>query len=301
MCCSNRHLCGFTLIELLVVIAIIAVLAAILFPALATAREKARQASCESNIKQLMTALILYTQDYDSAYPRVEQLDPSVLEGLVSQSGNPLAALLVVNPQALIWSGMLNPYTKESQILFCPSSTHNLMRTDPLGFTFDGMTDTPVNTAQLSIGMNPSLDPFADYACLSGFLGSGDIGYCLKPATENSFSYPAQTPAFADSIATNPVPPNDSGLPFNLGFIAFAAFPTDSTGGISDRHGQGSNVGFLDGHVQWYRTSTIQPAGANNLDNLFTTSIPCINYNSANLYWDRSAFDPQQFPTCPAG
>ncbi len=56
---------GFTLIELLVVIAIIAILAAILFPVFARAREKARAASCQSNLKQIATALMMYTQDYD--------------------------------------------------------------------------------------------------------------------------------------------------------------------------------------------------------------------------------------------
>jgi prepilin-type N-terminal cleavage/methylation domain-containing protein/prepilin-type processing-associated H-X9-DG protein len=63
---------GFTLIELLVVIAIIAILAAILFPVFAQAREKARQATCVSNLKQLGTATTLYAQDYDETYPMLE-------------------------------------------------------------------------------------------------------------------------------------------------------------------------------------------------------------------------------------
>ncbi|MBC7289450.1 MAG: DUF1559 domain-containing protein, partial [Armatimonadetes bacterium] len=60
---------GFTLIELLVVIAIIAILAAILFPVFARAREKARQASCMSNLKQLALAMLMYAQDYDENLP----------------------------------------------------------------------------------------------------------------------------------------------------------------------------------------------------------------------------------------
>ena len=65
----SRHESGFTLIELLVVIAIIAILAAILFPVFAQAREKARATSCSSNIRQAGLALMQYTQDYDERYP----------------------------------------------------------------------------------------------------------------------------------------------------------------------------------------------------------------------------------------
>src|SRR5262245_17413238 len=64
-----KRRCGFTLIELLVVIAIIAILAAILFPVFAQAREKARQATCLSNIKQIGLAAMMYVQDYDETFP----------------------------------------------------------------------------------------------------------------------------------------------------------------------------------------------------------------------------------------
>src|SRR6059036_2233853 len=66
---SPRSRAGFTLIELLVVIAIIAILAAILFPVFAQAREKARSASCQSNLKQLGLAIMMYKQDYDEHFP----------------------------------------------------------------------------------------------------------------------------------------------------------------------------------------------------------------------------------------
>jgi len=69
---SPKRRPAFTLIELLVVIAIIAILAAILFPVFAQAREKARQATCVSNLKQLGTAALMYAQDYDEQWPMLE-------------------------------------------------------------------------------------------------------------------------------------------------------------------------------------------------------------------------------------
>src|SRR3989441_8541141 len=68
---GRRDRCGFTLIELLVVIAIIAILAAILFPVFAHAREKARQTSCLSNLRQLATGMAMYAEDSDGLYPPV--------------------------------------------------------------------------------------------------------------------------------------------------------------------------------------------------------------------------------------
>jgi prepilin-type N-terminal cleavage/methylation domain-containing protein/prepilin-type processing-associated H-X9-DG protein len=92
---------GFTLIELLVVIAIIAILAAILFPVFAKAREKARQASCLSNQKQGALALLMYTQDYD------EKLCFYWLGSYAGSGG--------------LWTSTLQPYIKSAKVLACPS------------------------------------------------------------------------------------------------------------------------------------------------------------------------------------
>jgi prepilin-type N-terminal cleavage/methylation domain-containing protein len=77
---------GFTLIELLVVIAIIAILAAILFPVFARAREKARQSSCLSNVKQITLGTQMYVQDYDEKFPFALASITSRVTGGISQS-----------------------------------------------------------------------------------------------------------------------------------------------------------------------------------------------------------------------
>ena len=99
---------GFTLIELLVVIAIIAILAAILFPVFARAREKARQTSCLSNMKQLMLGALQYAQDYDELFPPCYEVAITGYDDGVSQGG-------FTTDSAIL------PYVKNAQVFSCPS------------------------------------------------------------------------------------------------------------------------------------------------------------------------------------
>lgn len=115
---------AFTLIELLVVIAIIAILAAILFPVFARARENARRTSCLSNLKQIGLGLMQYTQDYD------ERLPQGIYNPAVIYSGTevqPARLFQVTNPATginnyLSWMDFIYPYVKSTQIFTCPSA-----------------------------------------------------------------------------------------------------------------------------------------------------------------------------------
>jgi len=124
----KRH--GFTLIELLVVIAIIAILAAILFPVFARAREKARQSSCSSNVKQICLAVQMYAQDYDEVMPM---------------------AIAGVPPTIFTISENLEPYIKNTQIWACPSKEGSVnlsaLGKPNVSYSFDVGTPFPAGSS----------------------------------------------------------------------------------------------------------------------------------------------------------
>jgi len=107
---------GFTLIELLVVIAIIAILAAILFPVFAQAREKARATSCLSNLKQVGLGAVMYAQDYDELFPGSWQWSPCAI-----QAHSPYILPAPITMAQAETQCQICPYVKNAQVFSCPS------------------------------------------------------------------------------------------------------------------------------------------------------------------------------------
>jgi prepilin-type N-terminal cleavage/methylation domain-containing protein len=132
---------GFTLIELLVVIAIIAILAAILFPVFAQARESARQTTCLSNQKQIGLSVAMYLQDYDNTYP--------------SQPSDGLLTLAAGGKTSTYYDELL-PYQKSQQIWICPSDLPNsgdkaTLRPPAMGYHMNGNLITKVGLSEASV------------------------------------------------------------------------------------------------------------------------------------------------------
>jgi prepilin-type N-terminal cleavage/methylation domain-containing protein/prepilin-type processing-associated H-X9-DG protein len=172
---------GFTLIELLVVIAIIAILAAILFPVFAKAREKARQASCTSNVKQLMLAILMYAQDYD------ERLPPNWNVGAGGASDT--------------WSDLIMPYIKNDQIFVCPSAAAQ----QRIAHTNDNEGGYSVNNSDYdSLSVCPFLDSgsysLAKIPQPAGTIALGDSTGHLQVLGWGSYSLTDSPPWFCSAV-----------------------------------------------------------------------------------------------------
>ncbi len=224
---SHKH--AFTLIELLVVIAIIAILAAILFPVFARARENARRTSCMSNLKQLGLASMQYTQDYDEKYCRAigwQTVQPTAAEGGAWS-----------NFGAWHWAHLLYPYTKSMQLVICPSGDsatiaqpyagHYGANYNIMNWTSSGAVNTP---AEVSLAQVQS--PASTYLLMDGGSYTLNASSAIMPG--GSFFYM--------SGACGPTGTSQNAYPltgFNL---------SDCQTG---RHLGGSNVAYADGHVKW--------------------------------------------------
>jgi prepilin-type N-terminal cleavage/methylation domain-containing protein/prepilin-type processing-associated H-X9-DG protein len=167
---------GFTLIELLVVIAIIAILAAILFPVFARARENARKTSCLSNLKQIGLSWMQYTQDYDErAIPVSDTIDSTTYEPTGS---------------ALSWPVAITPYLKSTQVLLCPSRSnvnYTFTYNAYVGGTGRSLADFPSST------LHPL---FVDASGLStSFLGRQTLTFRLYAPDKRTVGHHMKTPS----------------------------------------------------------------------------------------------------------
>jgi len=225
---------GFTLIELLVVIAIIAILAAILFPVFARARENARRTSCLSNLKQIGLGVLQYVQDYDEFYPKSIQLNSTA----VNISG--LANLNFSGTPAWTWYQMIYPYTKSTQVFLCPSSgAGTLVHGGHYGANQHMMPYYPYPPASGGVPpvhMAGIVAPASTYMIMDA--GYYMMSYSRAWGPNNAWYLPGSSKYNGLSAATQ-----------SIGQTAADAYRAKDY--ENGRHFESVNVVFTDGHVKW--------------------------------------------------
>lgn len=216
---------GFTLIELLVVIAIIAILAAILFPVFAQAREKARQTGCLSNNKQIGLAVMMYVQDYDEMYPSQSYNGVDYTgQGGQPVDGMPLVGSGLTEALGYNYKDRILPYSKNEQIWICPTNIPNgSLQTRPpnIGYHMSGNVFLPRGLSQAAVVAPANLF----------IMRESGRGYVFNRA------YLRPIPGLCDDVVA-----------YERGNPTANYMP----------HMRGYNLTFADGHAKWYMSGQAQ-------------------------------------------
>ena len=281
---------GFTLIELLVVIAIIAILAAILFPVFAQAREKARQTACESNAKQFMLGILQYAQDNDEAMP---------ISYAVNNSIGPVASQLLGGvPQAGVPAEIM-PYIKSTAVFHCPDDaggmqankdgpTNGLTWAQETGYTYADIIGTSYKFTHQNFS-----NPF-----LTGSTGATVTGYTVPGTTGgNDTEYSSNRPLTPSEITNGVLSPTGSDTAISTSTGAFgtltlatfarpsetrvyADFPKNfqdkpiKAGGVAF-HPVGTVIAYVDGHVKFVIRYSQYATGCDGVDWAWDNSGSC--------------------------
>ena len=251
------NLKGFTLIELLVVIAIIAILAAILFPVFAQAREKARASSCLSNMKQIGTALQLYVDDWDETMPFGVSMYITPPDGYPGKTYMVYDNLVYGNGgNAYTWMDAIFPYVKNVRLYHCPSIYKGAS-----GYAMNALLTTTL--------------AYDDVAGRSAIVWTNQSTETGRPLAEIASS------AKTVFVSENAYLPNSA---YTMVMAAPALLADyDNRLGVGElkavRHLGGSNFTFCDGHAKYYKykSGPTQDIGGS----------PCIySWGSGAEYWD---------------
>ena len=242
----TRRKSGFTLIELLVVIAIIAILAAILFPAFARARENARRSACQSNLKQIGLGLMQYSQDYDEALPFGNVP--------VSAAGAPF-----------LWVNSIAPYIKSAQLFDCPSRSgtkhvqDDITKSGSYSINGEAASSVPTPIIKLAQLATPST---------TAWVGDNQIGMTRPAPDGRSTNNPNETWVIGFRAAPETGFFPDKGIGDSIGYNDINV--SDQNYGWVACHLNTINVLFCDGHVKAMRAADLVKQNSGGVKSMFS-------------------------------